>query len=155
MSTDHMAMTPPPPPHCSLTMVKPSTHRKAWLDRIENQTRKQNVRTSWSSFSYLTTALILVLTLFTSTTSAQIATAGAGSSGFTMPTAFDTSIGNNFTETACKDWFSQFLVDIKPCYPISLMLQVILAYKLELEVAADPPTRPPLHSSTQPRISSP
>lgn len=44
----------------------------------------------------------------------------------TLPTPFDTSIGNNFTSSACPDYFKSFLNNqtFQECLPFSLLLQV-------------------------------
>ena len=43
-----------------------------------------------------------------------------------LPTPFDTSLGNNFTTTSCPAFFSNFLSNssFSACYPLSLLLQV-------------------------------
>jgi len=48
------------------------------------------------------------------------------SSNSPLPQPFDTSLGNNFTNTACPNFFDSFLNDaaFQRCYPFSLLLQV-------------------------------
>jgi len=48
------------------------------------------------------------------------------SSNSPLPQPFDTSLGNNFTNTACPNFFDSFLSDanFQQCYPFSLLLQV-------------------------------
>lgn len=43
-----------------------------------------------------------------------------------LPTPFDTGVGNNFTTTTCPAFFRSFLSnsDFTTCYPLSLLLQV-------------------------------
>ncbi|QDS71988.1 hypothetical protein FKW77_001574 [Venturia effusa] len=59
-----------------------------------------------------------------SATSTSIATAPASDTG-DLPQPFDTSLGNNFTSTACPSYFTKFLADptFKTCYPFSLLIQ--------------------------------
>lgn len=58
-------------------------------------------------------------------TSTGIATA-PGSSKSALPQPFDTSLGANFTSTACPAYFTKFLADstFQSCYPFSLLIQV-------------------------------
>jgi hypothetical protein len=43
-----------------------------------------------------------------------------------LPSAFDTSLGSNFTTASCETWFNGFLAseDFVSCHPFSLLLQV-------------------------------
>lgn len=108
-------------PHITIPARKSSTHRKAWLNRIARSSRPASLCTSF--YSSLTTFLAITLLLFSPAASAQIATDG-GSGSFVMPWAFDAAVGNNFTQNACKTWFTNFVNEIKPCHAVSLMLQV-------------------------------
>jgi hypothetical protein len=49
-----------------------------------------------------------------------------GSISSALPQPFDSSIGNNFTSTACPAYFTKFLADpvFQSCYPFSLLIQV-------------------------------
>jgi hypothetical protein len=57
--------------------------------------------------------------------STGIATAPGSKTGV-LPQPFDTSLGNNFTSTACPTYFTKFLADstFQSCYPFSLLIQV-------------------------------
>lgn len=47
-----------------------------------------------------------------------------------LPLPFDTSLGSNFTETTCPDYFSKFLTDstFLSCLPVSLLLQNSMSF---------------------------
>lgn len=47
-----------------------------------------------------------------------------------LPVPFDTSLGNNFTNSACPQYFSKFLADstFLSCLPISLLLQNSMSF---------------------------
>lgn len=68
-------------------------------------------------------------------TSTGIATA-PGSGKSTLPQPFDTSLGNNFTSTACPSYFTKFLADatFQTCYPFSLLIQVSILWRFESAV---------------------
>lgn len=65
-------------------------------------------------------------------TATGIATA-PGSGKSTLPQPFDTSLGNNFTSTACPSYFNKFLADstFQTCYPFSLLIQVSTLLRFE------------------------
>jgi hypothetical protein len=48
-----------------------------------------------------------------------------------LPRPFDTSIGNNFTESSCPQFFNNFLSNstFQECLPFSMLLQVSMAWK--------------------------
>ncbi|TLD32671.1 c6 zinc finger domain containing protein [Venturia nashicola] len=62
-------------------------------------------------------------------TSTGIATAPETGTS-TLPQPFDTSLGSNFTSTACPTYFNKFLADsvFRTCYPFSLLLQTSHAF---------------------------
>lgn len=47
-----------------------------------------------------------------------------------LPLPFDTSLGSNFTDTACPDYFTKFLADstFLSCLPVSLLLQNSMSF---------------------------
>ncbi|KAK5948252.1 hypothetical protein OHC33_010686 [Knufia fluminis] len=47
-----------------------------------------------------------------------------------LPLPFDTSLGSNFTDTACPDYFTEFLADstFLSCLPVSLLLQNSMSF---------------------------
>ncbi|KAI9844380.1 MAG: hypothetical protein M1838_002204 [Thelocarpon superellum] len=59
-----------------------------------------------------------------STSSSGLATQPAPTGG-PLPSAFDTSLGSNFTTSACPNFFNSFLQNstFKACLPLSLLLQ--------------------------------
>lgn len=66
------------------------------------------------------------------TSTTGIATAPGTDKG-TLPQPFDTTLGNNFTSTACPAYFTKFLADpvFQACYPFSLLLQVSILLRFE------------------------
>lgn len=54
----------------------------------------------------------------------------SGQSSFTLPTAFDTSLGTNFTQQSCPDYFATFLKNetFINCYPMSFYLKNSQSY---------------------------
>lgn len=47
-----------------------------------------------------------------------------------LPVPFDTSLGSNFTDSACPDYFTKFLADptFQSCLPMSLLLQNSMSF---------------------------
>ncbi|KAK4943847.1 hypothetical protein LTR66_014563 [Elasticomyces elasticus] len=64
-------------------------------------------------------------TTTSTTASASTQTAG-GSASSPLPSAFDTSLGSNFTSSTCPTFFNRFLSNgsFIDCHPFSLLLQV-------------------------------
>ncbi|GAA6061246.1 hypothetical protein JCM10212_002705 [Sporobolomyces blumeae] len=60
----------------------------------------------------------------TLTTSAATSTSTAVPAGYELPRAFDSTLGTNFSSTACPSFFSTFLADpdFIACAPLSLLL---------------------------------
>ena len=63
-------------------------------------------------------------------TDSTSSSATSSSADFSLPMPFDTSLGNNFTDTNCPNFFSQFLSDstFLSCLPISLLLQNSMSF---------------------------
>jgi hypothetical protein len=76
-----------------------------------------------------TAAATLSAAFSAAASSTGIATA-PGSKTSALPQPFDTSLGNNFTSTACPTYFTKFLADstFQQCYPFSLLLQVSISF---------------------------
>ncbi|GAA5845745.1 hypothetical protein JCM11251_007296 [Rhodosporidiobolus azoricus] len=66
----------------------------------------------------------------TSTSSTAAATSTAVPADYRLPEAFDTTIGTNFTSTACPSFFATFLADptFTACAPFSLLLTTSTAF---------------------------
>ncbi|GAA6049018.1 hypothetical protein NBRC10513_003203 [Rhodotorula toruloides] len=60
----------------------------------------------------------------TTTSTGVISTSTAVPAGYDLPEAFDSTLGNNFTSTACPSFFATFLANptFKSCAPFSLLL---------------------------------
>ncbi|BGP24510.1 hypothetical protein JCM10295v2_003428 [Rhodotorula toruloides] len=60
----------------------------------------------------------------TTTSTGVISTSTAVPAGYDLPEAFDSTLGNNFTSTACPSFFATFLANprFKTCAPFSLLL---------------------------------
>ncbi|ANB12612.1 hypothetical protein AWJ20_871 [Sugiyamaella lignohabitans] len=69
-----------------------------------------------------TTAVVTVGSSFPSSTTLPLASATP--SQFVYPTTFDTSLGTNFTNSSCPEFFKSFLYneDFINCYPMSFFL---------------------------------
>ncbi|GAA5868819.1 hypothetical protein JCM1840_005129 [Sporobolomyces johnsonii] len=69
-------------------------------------------------------------TTATSTSTAPSSTSTAVPAGYQLPQAFDTTLGTNFTSTACPSFFETFLADptFISCAPFSLLLATSSAF---------------------------
>ncbi|GAA5899351.1 hypothetical protein JCM6882_009095 [Rhodosporidiobolus microsporus] len=91
----------------------------------------------------------------TSTSSSSVSTSTAVPANYQLPEAFDSTIGTNFTSTACPSFFATFLADptFTACAPFSLLLTTstafftaerspygLLPYVLDASCAADTTT---------------
>lgn len=56
-----------------------------------------------------------------------------------MPTAFDTALGSNFTESSCPDFFNSFLAnsDFIACYPLSFYMKNSKSYFKTVQAGLD------------------
>ncbi|GAA5845950.1 hypothetical protein JCM9279_004733 [Rhodotorula babjevae] len=66
----------------------------------------------------------------TSTASSGISTSTAVPVGYKLPQAFDSTLGTNFSSTACPSFFATFLADptFQSCAPFSLLLTTSSAF---------------------------
>ncbi|GAA5943919.1 hypothetical protein JCM3775_002278 [Rhodotorula graminis] len=66
----------------------------------------------------------------TSTASSGISSSTAVPDGYTLPQAFDSTLGTNFSSTACPSFFATFLADptFQSCAPFSLLLTTSSAF---------------------------
>ncbi|GAA5977604.1 hypothetical protein JCM11641_006874 [Rhodosporidiobolus odoratus] len=66
----------------------------------------------------------------TSTTSSAVSTDTSVPANYQLPEAFDSTLGTNFTSTACPSFFSTFLADstFTSCAPFSLLLTTSTAF---------------------------
>ncbi|GAA5916413.1 hypothetical protein JCM8208_000910 [Rhodotorula glutinis] len=66
----------------------------------------------------------------TSTASSSISTSTAVPDGYKLPQAFDSTLGTNFSSTACPSFFATFLADptFQSCAPFSLLLTTSSAF---------------------------
>ncbi|GAA5972521.1 hypothetical protein JCM8115_003150 [Rhodotorula mucilaginosa] len=67
---------------------------------------------------------IAVATAASGTSTAPTSTSTAVPEGYTLPQPFDSTLGTNFTSTACPSFFATFLADptFQACAPFSLLL---------------------------------
>lgn len=118
-----------------------SPHRRALIERATTTAAPSTIsatatliETTYSETVSGTAAVSSVVASASSAaaTSTGIATAPGTGKG-TLPQPFDTSLGNNFTSSACPAYFTKFLADstFQTCYPFSLLLQVSVVSRFE------------------------
>lgn len=80
--------------------------------------------------STVTATATATATVSGSATSALVSTSTAVPSGYALPRAFDSTLGTNFTSTACPSFFATFLADpdFIACTPFSLLLATSSAF---------------------------
>jgi hypothetical protein len=112
----------PDSPHRRVLMGRAAASSSAAVSAIATLVETTSSETA-SGTAAVSSAVASASSAAASSTGIAIA---PGSKTSALPQPFDTSLGNNFTSTACPIYFNKFLADstFQSCYPFSLLIQV-------------------------------